>query len=138
MSCSSTITSPADADAELDPGGRDGSIAIGHPPLYSTAQRTASTTLAKTRQEAIAGVLYDPALLADLSTNRRSGRTRCASFLIRPHQSRVARHIGGRDRGETAVAIRRGNQRGAPDVELLSSRECQIRRRVDLPRVLDT
>jgi hypothetical protein len=31
------------------------------------------------------------------------------AFLIHPHQARIARHIGGEDRGETAGGGRRGH-----------------------------
>ena len=33
------------------------------------------------------------------------------AFLVRPHQPRIARHIGGEDRGETA-----GSGHGSPEI----------------------
>ena len=108
MSCSSTITSP-----RLIPmrnlircsGGTSGLRSI-IPRWTSTAQRTASTTLGKFRQQAVAGVLDDPApVLLDLRIDQLP-EMRLEPFvrplLIRAHQARVPRHVGGEDRGEAA------------------------------------
>jgi len=72
----------------------------------STAQRTASTTLEKFDQQPVAGGLDDPApMLLDLRiTQLAADRLQRGerALLVRPHQPRIARDIGGQDRGETA------------------------------------
>ena len=57
-------------------------------------------------QEAVAGVLDDAAaVLGDLRIDQLAQvrlEALVRALLIRPHQPRVARHIGGEDRGEAA------------------------------------
>ena len=57
----------------------------------------------KFRQQAVAGVLYDAApVLLDLRIDQLPEMRLEAfvrAFLIRTHQARIARHIGGEDRG---------------------------------------
>src|SRR5689334_1563232 len=72
----------------------------------STAQRTASTTLAKLDQHAVPGGLDDAAVVLgdfridELAAQRLEAFER--ALLIRPHQPRISRHIGGEDRGKAA------------------------------------
>jgi hypothetical protein len=81
-------------------------LAVDHPALdvYGAAHRIHNTW--KFREHAVVGTFDDPPLmLADLGS---TSLTKCA--LKRwwvpssgvPHQARIARHIGGQDRGETA------------------------------------
>ena len=60
----------------------------------------------KLHQQAIAGGLDDAAMvLGDLRIEELAAQRLEAferAFLIRPHQPRIPRHIGGEDRGETA------------------------------------
>jgi hypothetical protein len=71
----------------------------------SAAQRTASTTLANSASSPspvfhrAAMVLLD-FRIDQLAQMRPEALVR--AFLVRAHQPRVARHIGGKDRGETA------------------------------------
>jgi hypothetical protein len=72
----------------------------------SAAQRTASTTLGNSHQHPIAGILHDPAAMyLDLRINQLTEM--CLEKFVRPllvraHQTRIACHVGGEDRGETA------------------------------------
>ena len=60
----------------------------------------------KLREQAVAGGFDDPALmLGDLRVEQLPAMRLQAferAFLVGPHQARIARHIGGEDRGETA------------------------------------
>jgi len=99
-----------DPDAEPDPAllGHVG-LTIGHPALdlYGAPHRVHNTR--KFRQEAVAGVLYGMApVLFDFRLNKLPEmglEPRVGPLLIRAHQSRVARHIGGEDGGETAGQV---------------------------------
>jgi hypothetical protein len=89
-----------DADPELDPlGGRDASIPFGHPPLHLDRTADGIHNARKLRQEAIAGVLYNPApVLRDFRIDElceMGFEPLVRPFLIHAHQARVARHIGG-------------------------------------------
>jgi hypothetical protein len=81
--------------------------------LCGTAHRVYDA--AKFRQEAIAGVLYGTApVLLDLRINQLTEMRLepfVRPFLVRSHQARIARHIGGEDRGKTAC---RGHGCGSP------------------------
>jgi len=72
----------------------------------STAQRTASTTLENSAQHAVAGVLhYSAVVLSDFWTDQLAEmrpETLVRPLFVRPHQPRIARHIGGEDRGKSA------------------------------------
>jgi hypothetical protein len=96
-----------DADAEPDP------LLLGHLPLavnhpaldfYCAANGIHDT--GKFRQEAIAGVLYDPApMLLDLWIDQlpeMSLEPFVRAFLIDTHQARISRHVGGEDCSEAA------------------------------------
>jgi hypothetical protein len=96
-----------DADAKPDAPlvGQLG-LAVEHAALHfgRTAHRVDDA--GEFRQHAVAGGLDDAAvMLADLRIDH-FGEMRLEAlmraFLVRPHQPRIARHIGGEDRGETA------------------------------------
>ena len=86
------------------------------PRWISTAQRTASTTLANSASTP-SPVFFTIRPLCSLifgSTSSRRVRLEAfvGAFFVRPHQPRVPRHVGGEDRGETA---NRGHCRAAVD-----------------------
>jgi hypothetical protein len=72
----------------------------------AAAQRSASTVLAKFHKHAIAGGLDDAATMrGDLQVDQLAAmrlELLVCPFLVCAHQPRIARHIGGQDRGETA------------------------------------
>jgi len=76
------------------------------PRWVSTAQRTASITLENSAKKPFAGVLDGPAsVLGDLRLDQLPEmglQALVRPLLIRPHQARVARQIGGEDCGEAA------------------------------------
>jgi hypothetical protein len=81
-------------------------VSVSHCPLHfdSAADRIYYT--GELREHSITGVLYDaPSMLLDLRVDEiaemLSQPFMCA-FLVLTHQSRVARHISGKDCGETA------------------------------------
>jgi hypothetical protein len=89
-----------DPDAELDPLLRgDGRILLDYLPLHLDRAAHGVHDTRKFRQEAVAGVLYGTALvLLDLRTDQlREMRLEplVRPLLIRPHQARIPRHIGG-------------------------------------------
>ena len=88
------------------------SIAVGHRALDLAGTAHRVDDAGEFRQHAVAGVLDDPAPVLRIfgSTSSREMRLEAfvRAFLIRAHQARIARHIGGEDRGETA----RGGGRG--------------------------
>jgi hypothetical protein len=96
-----------DPDAELDPlVGRDARIAFGHPALHLHGASDGVNHARELCEKAVAGVLYNPApVLPDLRINQLA-EMRLEPFvrplLIRPHEARVPRHIGGEDRSEAA------------------------------------
>ena len=108
MSCSSTITSPRliptrNPDPALF---RQLRLALGHPPLHLDRAPDGVDHARKLRQQAVAGVLYgSPPVLLDFGRNELP-EMRLQPFvrplLIRPHQARVSRHVGGEDRNEAA------------------------------------
>ena len=96
-----------DPDAEPDPAvlGYPG-LTIDHRPLHlgGTAHRV--NDAGEFRQHPVAGSLHDPTgMLADLRVDELVAM-RLEAFvrpcLVCAHQARIARHIGGKDRGETA------------------------------------
>jgi hypothetical protein len=80
------------------------------PRWISTAQRTASTTLENFDQHAGASGLDDaPVMLPDFRVDEIAAVRLQAvegAFLIRSHQPRVTRHIGGEDRRKAARCSR--------------------------------
>jgi hypothetical protein len=99
--------------AEIDPDakrdalifGRFG-VALSYPPLQLDGTTHRIDYACKLGQEAVASVLYDPApVLRDLRINdlpEVAFEPFVRPLLIRAHEARVPRHIGGEDRGETA------------------------------------
>jgi hypothetical protein len=96
-----------DADPEVDPlvlqGGR---VSLGHAPLHLRRASHRIYNVRELREEAVAGVLYDPAaVLGDLWADQLP-EMRLEPFvrpvLIRSHETRIRRHIGGQDRSEAA------------------------------------
>jgi len=74
------------------------------PPCILVAHRRASTTLLN--EQSVAGGLDEPSLVRGDGRIEQLGsdRFQClkSAALIRSDQSRIARHIGGEDRGKTA------------------------------------
>src|SRR5262249_53321338 len=96
-----------DPDAELYPVLRRTSpIALRHPTLRLDRASHGINHTGELGQKAVAGVLHDPAAVFvnlrfdQLSEMRPQPRVR--PLLIRPHQARIARHIGCKDGGKTA------------------------------------
>jgi hypothetical protein len=81
-------------------------IAVGHRPLDFAGAAHRVDNAREFRQHAVSGGLDDAAvMLPDLRLDpftqmRLEAFVR--AFLIRAHQARIAHHIGGEDRGETA------------------------------------
>jgi hypothetical protein len=107
-----------DADPELDPPvlGHFG-FAVDHCALDLGGTAHGIHRARKFHQQAVAGVLNDAAaVLLDLRINQLAQM--CFEAFVRPllvdsHQPRVARNIGGEDRGQPAFDASRG-QSGAP------------------------
>ena len=96
-----------DPDAEPDPPLlRHLGLALGHAALdlHSAAHRIDHAW--KFREHAVAGVLHHPApMLGDLRLDQLTEMPLepfVRALLIRPHQTRVPRHVGGEDRGKAA------------------------------------
>src|SRR5208282_2314898 len=69
----------------------------------ATAQRTASTTLAYSTNKPSPVVLtMRPRCSAIFGSTNSLRSAFVRPFLVRPHQPRIPRHIGGEDRGEPA------------------------------------
>ena len=110
MSCSSTITSPAvDADRGIGCAGRQASPARGlssraAPP---PAQRTSVHHTRELGQEARRRCSSLPgprcsSIFGSISSAEMRLEPLVRALLIRAHQARVPRHVGGEDRGEAA------------------------------------
>ena len=89
-----------DADAKLDPFvGRDRCIAFGHAALQFHRAAHRIHDARKFRQQAVAGVFDHAAAMLGNLRIYQLGEVRpeplVRAFLIRPHQARIARHIGG-------------------------------------------
>jgi hypothetical protein len=86
--------------------GRNSSVALGHPPLHPNGATHRVDHAGEFGQEAIAGVLHDPAVVSGDRWIDQLPEMRPEPFvralLIRRHQARIARHIGGEDRDEAA------------------------------------
>ena len=78
-------------------------LAVDHPSLDLGGAAHRVDDALKFHQQAVAGVLYRAApVLPDLRLNQlpvMRPEALVRAFLVRPHQTRVARHIGGKDRG---------------------------------------
>ena len=96
-----------DPDAEVDPLiGRQRRISLNHSPLDLRRASHGVHNARIFRQQAVARVLYDPApVLLDLRIDQLLEvrlEPFVGLFLGRPHQARIAGHVGGEDRGEAA------------------------------------
>src|SRR5205814_4760318 len=97
-----------DADAQLDAAvRRDARVPLGHRLLHRDRAAHRIDDAGKLHQHAVAGGLDDAApVLGDLRVEELAAQSLEAferAFLVRPHQPRIPRHIGGEDRGETAA-----------------------------------
>jgi hypothetical protein len=110
----------ADAKPDLPFVGRLG-LAVDHPALHLGSAAHRVDDARKFNQQAVAGGLDDAALVLldlridQLPANRLQAFVR--GFLVRAHQTRIPRHIGGEDRGETAG---RGHGSSSPPCSRLS------------------
>jgi len=96
-----------DANAELDLLLLRGlGIALGHPLLHFDGAAHCVDHAGKFGQQAVACILYNaPSVTFDFSIDQlREMRLEAIvrSLLVRAHQPRIARHIGGQDRSETS------------------------------------
>src|SRR6516164_1999035 len=96
-----------DSHAELDaPIGRHLGVSLGHLALNLDSATHRVDDAGELDEQAVAGGFYNaaPVLLdlriAQLAADRLQFGER--AFLVRPHQPRIARNIGGEDRGEPA------------------------------------
>ena len=104
----STITSPRfDANAQFNAAVRpDTGVPLGHRLLCSDRAAHRIDDAGKFDQQAVAGGLDDATMVLgdfridELMTQRFEAFQR--AFLVRPHQPRITRHIGGQDRREAA------------------------------------
>jgi len=95
------------ADAQFDAVVvRDAGVPLGHGLLHRDCAAHRIEDARKFDQHAVAGGLDDAAVMLgdlrieELAAQRLEALVR--AFLVRPHQPRIARHIGGKDRGEAA------------------------------------
>ena len=116
-----------DPDPEFDAVVRGAGIAFGHAalPFGSTTQPIDDAP--EFNEKSVAGRFDDaPVMLGDLRIDYL-GADRPqpveGSFLVRPHQPRIARDIGGQDRGEAAG---RGHASGTPALRRPSRRRSAI------------
>src|SRR6266700_3930639 len=81
-------------------------LAVDHPALHLGGAAHRIYDAREFHQQAVAGSLDDAALmLLDLGIDELPAmrlETLVRAFLVRPHQARIARHISGEDRGQTA------------------------------------
>jgi hypothetical protein len=94
-------------DPELDPLlRRDVRVPRGHSPLHLHGAPDGVNHAGELGQQAVAGVLHDPArVLGDLGIDQLTEmglKPFVRPLLIRPHQARIPRHVGGEDRCEAA------------------------------------
>ena len=111
----STIIAEIDADAQFDAAvSPDAGVALGHRLLHRDRAADRIDDAGKLHQHAVAGGLDDAApVLGDLRIEELMAQRLEAferAFLVRPHQPRIPRHIGGEDRGEVAG----GGHSGSP------------------------
>src|SRR4029077_1439418 len=105
-----------DADTELDaPVFAATGVAVDDRTLDLCSAAHRVDNAGKFHQDAVAGGLDDPpTVLSDLRINELTAQRLEAferTFLVRPHQPRISRDIGGEDRGKTAG---RGHNSGTP------------------------
>jgi len=97
-----------DADAQFDAAVcRDARMPLGHRLLHRNRAANRIDDARKFHQHSVAGGLDDAAMvLGDLRIEELMAQRFQAferTLLVRPHQPRIPRHIGGEDRGETAA-----------------------------------
>jgi len=107
MSPSSTTVALMDADAPLDAVFRNRRrVALDHVRLHFAGATQRVDGAGEFDQQTVTGGLDDPPVMGgdlridQLAADRLEPRQR--PLLVRSDQPRVARHIGGKDRGETA------------------------------------
>jgi hypothetical protein len=85
---------------------RDAGVLFGDRLLHLDRAAHRIDDAGKLHQQAVAGGFHDAAvMLGDLRIEELAAQRLEAferAFLVRPHQPRIPRHIGGEDRGETA------------------------------------
>ena len=96
-----------DADAQFDAAvRRDTGVPLGHRLLHRDRAAHRIDDAGKLHQQAVAGGLDDAApVLGDFRIEKLTAQRLEAferAFLVRPHQPRIASHIGGKDRGKAA------------------------------------
>ena len=96
-----------DANAKSDaPLLGDHALAVDHPTLHLGGAAHRVDHAGKFRQQAVAGGFYGTALVRpDLGIDQlreMRSETLMRAFLVRSHEARIACHIGGEDRGQTA------------------------------------
>src|SRR5262249_29564115 len=116
-----------DADPKPDaPVVRHFWFAVDHPALNLHSAANGVYNTRKLRQEAIAGVLHNPAtVLLDLRIDKFPEvclEAFVRTFLIRTHQPRIAGHIGRQDRGEAAALAHRTSPIAIRRPDRISSR----------------
>ena len=123
-----------DADAQPDPlFVWQSRLAVEHPALHLGGAAYRVDDARKFREQTVAGRLDDPApVLGDLRIDQLPA-VRLEAFeralLVGAHQARIARHIGGEDRGKTAG---RGHGCGSPPLsQLLVIKEYTYNARCD-------
>ena len=96
-----------DADAHFDAAvPRDTRVPLGHRLLHFDGATHRIDDAGKFHQQPIAGGLDDAAMvfgdlrIDELTAQRFEAFER--ALLVRPHQPRIPRHVGGKDRGEAA------------------------------------
>ena len=101
-------------------------FALGHSTLDLDSTTNRTDDARELGQEAVAGVLYDPApVLADLRIDQfwEVGlEALVRPLLISSHQARIARHIGGKDRCEARGHVLPGGK--VPLFSLPQNRRC--------------
>src|SRR5207245_3395880 len=123
-----------DADAQFDavvcP---DTSVPLGHRLLHFDRAAHRIDDARKFHQQAVAGGLDDAAVvLGDLRIDELAAQRFEAferALLVRPHQPRIPRHIGGEDRGETAGLAHTASPAARRSPERSSSRCSGLRYR---------
>src|SRR5215469_10716518 len=90
-------------------------LAVDHPTLDLCGAADSVYNTAKFGQQAVAGVLYDTtSVFFDLRIDqlfKMRFEALMSALLVHAHQPRVARNVGGEDRGEAAC---RGHVRAGP------------------------
>ena len=87
----------------------DALVSLGHPLLHSDTAAYRVDDARKLHQQTVAGGLDDTAVvLGDLGIEELAAQRLKAferAFLVRSHQPRIPRNIGGEDRGKTTGGV---------------------------------